>query len=435
VTFGKDAAVTNENRYWSARNIVESGMRSPLKVEDENEILGILESDLQRTIKGQMVADVPVGAFLSGGVDSSLIVALMQKESSRPVRTFTVGFHEDAYNEAQHAKAVADHLGTDHVEIYLTPGETLATVHRLPIIFDEPFADSSQIPTMLIAAIARRDVKVCLSGDGGDELFGGYTRYHFGLATWKRLSLIPWFMRQSAERLVTATSDGFWNRAARIVKPLLPPRLHAPKFEPMLRQLSSMMTAHTLDELYLRQMSYWLLPGDVALGAEEPASTISEFFSWDGLRDPTARMMGIDLTGYLPDDILVKVDRATMAVSLEARPPFLDHRIVELAWKIPMSLKVNNGQGKLILKQLLARYIPPCLTDRPKMGFGIPIDEWLRGPLRGWAEDLISVDQLNHDKFFAPDAIRLAWEQHLSGSYDHSYALWNVLMFQAWLHR
>lgn len=434
LTFGQDGLLLQESQYWSARQAAETSNRAPFS-QKEADVLHELDSSLRRTIRQQMVADVPVGAFLSGGIDSSLVVALMQSESASPVRTFTVGFHERDYDEATFARAVAGHLGTDHTELYVTPTEALETIPRLAMVYDEPFADSSQIPMLLVASLAHQHVKVSLSGDGGDELFGGYTRYHWGVAAWDRISRFPSPIRRVAANAISSAPAGLWNQLARAASPFLAARLRAPKLEPKLRAIADMMSAGTQTEFYRRQVSYWQNPNDVVLFAEEPATFISDPKLWPDFSNPVARMMALDLYTYLPDDIMVKVDRATMAVSLEARAPFLDHRIVELAWKIPMHMKVSHGHGKIVLKQLLAKYVPRSLTDRPKMGFGVPVDEWLRGPLRGWADDLLSEQRLRREGFFQPDKIRRVWEQHRAGAYDHSYALWCVLMFQAWLEQ
>ena len=421
-------------RYWNIQEVASRGMDKPL-YKDQEEWVDILEIELRRTLKREMIADVPVGAFLSGGVDSSTVVALMQQESTQPVRTFSIGFHEQAFNEAQYAKAVATHLGTEHTELYVSSDEAMRIIPRLAYIYDEPFADSSQIPTYLVSALARQQVKVVLSGDGGDELFGGYTRYHWGVSSWQYFSRIPWQIRRIVAHIIQATPKRSFNYAAKFLNPLLPKKFQAPELEPKIRDIAEFLTARTLEELYLRQMSYWQTPDEVIISAEEPVTIVSDTSGWPRFGDSVACMMLVDQQSYLPDDILVKSDRASMGNSLELRVPFLDHKLIELTWRIPMNQKASNGIGKLILKRLLARYVPPELTERPKMGFGIPLNVWLRGPLRTWAEALLASDLLSDDGFFKPESIRYVWDEHLSGTRDHAYALWNVLMFQAWLHR
>lgn len=434
LSFRSDAPTPHQIRYWSIQAVASCGMDEPY-YKDQEEWVDILEIELRRTLKREMIADVPVGAFLSGGVDSSTVVALMQQESPQPVRTFSIGFHEQAFNEAQYAKAVAAHLGTEHTELYVSSDEAMRIIPRLAYIYDEPFADSSQIPTYMVSALARQQVKVVLSGDGGDELFGGYTRYHWGVSTWQYFRRIPWQIRQMMANSIKAAPNRSFNYAAKCLKPLLPERFQAPQLEPKIRDIAELLMARSLEEFYLRQMSYWQTPDEIIVGAKEPLTIISDTSAWPRFGDSIACMMLVDQQSYLPDDILVKSDRASMGNSLELRVPFLDHKLIELTWRIPMSQKVSNGIGKLILKRLLARYVPPELTERPKMGFGIPLNVWLRGPLRTWAEALLAPNLLSDDGFFKPEIIRYVWDEHLSGARDHAYALWSVLMFQAWLHR
>jgi len=415
--------------YWSAREAAERGLAKPL-ADDERVLLDQLDDRLRATIAREMVADVPLGAFLSGGVDSSLVVALMQAQSSRPVRTFTIGFHEAEFNEAEHGKAVAAHLGTDHTELYLTPAETLAVVPRLPILYDEPFADSSQVPTFLVAELARRDVTVSLSGDGGDEMFGGYYRYLLAQRWWQRLKPLPRVLRRAAARGVLAVSPGRWDRvlgAAGVAGLDLRPtgdRMH---------KFADVLGVNALEEMYLRLVSHWQAPAEVVLGATEPPTRLTANREDLARAGAVPRLMYLDLLTYLPDDIMVKVDRATMGVSLESRAPYLDHTIVEFAWRIPMERKVAGGKGKRILRELLYRYVPPALINRPKMGFGVPIDRWLRGPLKSWAGDLLSPDRLRREGYFDPAAITRKWDEHQSGTRNWQYLLWDVLMFQGWL--
>ena len=422
-----------EERYWSARAVAEAGVTGALDGSEE-EILDGFETELRRTVRQEMLADVPVGAFLSGGIDSSVIVSLMQQESSHPVRTFTIGFHEAGYNEAEHAKAVARHLGTDHTELYLTPSETQAVIPKLPEIYDEPFADSSQIPTFLVSQLARRHVTVSLSGDGGDELFGGYDRYAFGKTLWRRVGRVPRTARLATGRGLAALPTGAWNGIARTAAPFLPPRLQPPGFGHKMHVVANLLSAPTAQELYRQQMSVGFASGGAVVGGAEPPTRLANAGEWVAAGDPVLQMMYLDLVTYLPDDLLVKTDRASMAVSLEARAPFLDHRIVEYAWRVPASLKFDELRGKLLLRRLLARYVPPALTERPKMGFGVPIGDWLRGPLREWGASLLDRGTLVRDGILEPETIERVWRQHQSREWDWQYALWNVLMFQAWMH-
>lgn len=415
--------------YWRAREVAVAGMRMDL---DDSAAANELDERLRLSVADQMVADVPLGAFLSGGVDSSAIVALMQAQSTRPVRTFSIGFTESDYDEAVHAKAVAAHLGTAHTECYLTPADAQAVIPRLAEMFDEPFGDSSQIPTHLVASMARRYVTVSLSGDGGDELFGGYNRYFWGRAIWRRIGPLPRGMRAVAGRAISALSPDAWDRLGRI----LPSRLRQPTLGDRLHKLAGVIDAATADELYRRLVSQHREPGGIVIGGSEApiwADAEAEVFARSPRgADFTERMMFHDLVGYLSDDILTKVDRAAMAVSLESRIPLLDHRVVEFAWSLPLTMKVRNGQGKWLLRQVLYRYVPKELIERPKQGFGIPLDSWLRGPLRGWAEALLDEPRLRREGFLDPRPIRQKWLEHLSGRRNWQHWLWNVLMFQAW---
>jgi asparagine synthase (glutamine-hydrolysing) len=418
--------------YWSARAVAEAGAADPFTGTDA-EAADALDALLRRVIRGQMVADVPLGAFLSGGVDSSAVVALMQAQSDVPVKTFTIGFNEDEYNEAHHAKAVAKHLGTDHTELYVTPDAALAVIPRLATLYDEPFADASQVPTFLVAELARRHVTVSLSGDGGDELFGGYNRHFWGRDLWRRLGPVPPGFRRLAARGMTAWSPQRWDEVFERVRPLLPGALKEEASGSKVHKLADVLAVSSPEEMYSRFRSRWLTPAQVVLNAAEPRNLLNDESQWAKLDDFTQRMMFLDLVSYLPDDNLVKLDRASMGVSLESRVPFLDHRVVAFAWKLPLELKIRDGQGKWILRQVLYRYVPEALIERPKVGFGVPIDSWLRGPLREWAEALLDEDRLRREGFFDPRPIRMMWEEHLSGRKNQQNPLWNVLMFQAWL--
>ncbi len=417
--------------YWSLRDAVERGMADPF-AGTEADAVAQLDGLLREAVRMRMVADVPLGAFLSGGIDSSTVVALMQAQSGRPVKTFSIGFHEDGYNEATFAGAVARYLGTDHTELYVTPAEARAVIPRLPTLYDEPFADSSQIPTFLVSELARRQVTVSLSGDGGDELFGGYNRYFLGQRLWKRISWVPTPARRGLGRALRAFSPRVWNTLFRRAAPFLPSHLQVQLPGDKLQKLADLMAMDDPRTLYWGLVSLWKHPAEVVLGAAEPVTVFNEARHRTSLTDFRQQMMFMDALTYLPDDILVKVDRASMGVSLEARVPMLDHRVVEFAWRLPVSMKIRHGQGKWILRQVLARYVPPALTERPKMGFGVPIDSWLRGPLRDWCDSLLDERRLMIGGFFDPRPIREKWSEHLSGHRNWQYLLWCVLMFEAW---
>jgi asparagine synthase (glutamine-hydrolysing) len=420
--------------YWSAADVARRGVRQPFQGSpaDARVALDTLMGD---AVRCRMVADVPLGAFLSGGVDSSTIVALMQAQSQSPVRTFSIGFHESDYDEADHARAVARHLGTEHTELYLAPGEALAAIPLLSEIYDEPFADSSQIPTLLVSRLARRRVTVSLSGDGGDELFGGYTRYLMCEKLWRR---VGWIRRTAREQLATglrAVNAARWSRAIRAINPVLPRSLRTTLPGDKLHKLAEIVGVESADDMYESLISHWKRVDHVVVGAAEPQRRFSVATQAMGLRGLTDRMMYWDFVTYLADDILVKLDRASMAVGLEARVPFLDHRVIEFAWRLPPEMKLRDGGGKWLLRQVLDRYVPRQLIERPKSGFGIPIGSWLRGPLRSWAEDLLAEKRLAAQGLLRPEPIRAKWTEHLGGDRDWHYPLWNVLMFQAWLAR
>jgi len=419
-------------RFWSAVEIAKHGLASRTHAED-SEVVEQFEQRLSEAIRLRMIADVPLGAFLSGGVDSSTVVALMQAQSSRPVKTFTIGFHEDGYNEAVHAGKIAEHLGTDHTELYVTPQDALNVVPLLPAMYDEPFADVSQIPTYLVSKLARESVTVSLSGDGGDELFGGYRRYFLTAAIWRRLRFIPAPARRFIARLLQAISPGSFDRAYRLMGPFVPAGKRLTAIGDKAHKFARMMHLPGPESIYMHALSHWPEPEQIVLDSREP-ETVRHFVQQSAwMPSVEERMMLTDLANYLPDDILTKVDRASMAVSLEARLPILDHRVVEFAWQLPMPFKVRNGTSKWILRQVLYKYVPESLIDRPKMGFGVPIDSWLRGPLRGWAEDLLSVESLSRHQLFDVEAVRLKWHQHLSGARNWQYLLWDVLVFQDWV--
>jgi asparagine synthase (glutamine-hydrolysing) len=422
-----------ETEYWSARRMAEEGQAHPLAA-DERELVEMLDDSLRQAVRQQMIADRPVGAFLSGGVDSSTVVALMQAESATPVRTFTIGFREREYDEAHHAGAVARHLGTEHTEHYVSPEETLGSIPRLPALHDEPFADSSQIPTLIVSQVARQQVTVSLSGDGGDELFGGYTRYAIADQLWRRYSRVPRWLRRAIAGGAHAVPAAAWRVADRAMARWAPNAVALDGLGQRAATTAQRLQSRTRVDLYRRVMSSWHDPASVVLRGAEPATALSDETRWPAFGDFTAAMMYVDLVTYLTDDILVKVDRASMAVGLESRAPFLDHRVAELAWRLPQSFRAGGAGGKVLLRRLLERYVPPALTERPKMGFGVPIDTWLRGPLRSWAEDLLAPDLLRRDGYLDADVIRDTWTRHVTGARNDHYPLWHVLMFQAWLH-
>ncbi len=417
--------------YWSLHPVAEHGQTAPW-ASSEHEAVDELERLLRQSIRGQMLADVPLGAFLSGGIDSSTVVALMQAMSDRPVKTFTIGFHEEHYNEATHAKAVAQYLGTEHTELYVTPIEAQAVIPRLPRLYDEPFADSSQIPTFLVAQLARRHVTVALSGDGGDELFGGYNRYFWASRIWRMLGPTPHALRKGLAYALTVLSPSAWNNVFAAAAFLLPARLRYGNPGDKLHKLADVLQAASAEDVYHFLVSQWKHPEQLVFGSNEPATALTERQQWPRVKDFESRMMYLDQLSYLPDDILVKVDRAAMGVSLETRVPLLDHRLVEFAWLLPMTMKIRQGQGKWLLRQVLERYVPRALIERPKMGFGVPIDAWLREPLKDWAEELLDRGRLARAGLLNPEPIRAKWLEHLSGRRNWAYDLWTVLMFEAW---
>jgi asparagine synthase (glutamine-hydrolysing) len=412
-------------RWWSLTDAVEFGAMN--QAVNEFEALQVLENRLKSAIGLQSQADVPMGAFLSGGIDSSAIVALLQEQLTRPVKTFTVGFEEASFDESPHARAIAEHLGTDHSELFVSASQTQAVISQLPQMYDEPFADSSQIPTHLVCKAARRQVTVALSGDAGDELFGGYNRYFWGPRIWSHIAWLPYSARQAFCKVMSRASGNSLNQFGDHLQIARP----AEKLQKLVR---SIRFAHNIDDLYMNLVSAWQDPASVVKGVLPGVQNpVFDTMPTNGLERDQLRMMFRDSTTYLPDDILCKVDRAAMAVSLETRVPFLDHRVAEFAWQLPLNMKVRGNVGKWALRQILYKYVPRELIDRPKIGFGIPIGNWLRGPLRDWAESLLSKQRLEQDGYFYVRPIREKWAEHLSGKRDHTASLWAILMFQAWL--
>jgi asparagine synthase (glutamine-hydrolysing) len=426
---GTSAGGVRYARYWSYRDVVRAGLADP--VGSEAEALDEVDRALARSIQGQSMADVPVGAFISGGIDSSLVVAFYRKYSNRRVRTFTIGFDEAAFNEADHARAVARHFGTDHHERIVTPREAQEVIPRLPEMFDEPFADSSQIPTYLVSGFAREQVTVALSGDGGDELFGGYNRYFGTARLWSYLKLFPRPVRAAAAGAAGVVPAAAWDGLGRIALRGRAPPYFGVKVRKSLRTIAG---ARHIDDLILAFLDEWVEDGSPVIGGEG-AERLCRFDLDAGEGAPDAlRMMYCDGVSYLPDDILCKVDRASMAVSLETRAPFLDHRLAQAAARIPVGMNIRGGSGKGILKQLLFREAPKALFERPKAGFGIPVGEWIKGPLRPWAEELFDPRVLRSQGWFDAASVTARWRQHLAGERDSTNSLWAILMFQAW-HR
>ncbi len=410
--------------YWSYREVVRRGLVEP--IIDEDEALEELERVLAAAIGGQSMADVPVGAFLSGGIDSSTICALYQKHSSRPIRTFSIGFEETGYNEAEDAKAVAAHLGTIHCEHYVSVSEARDVIPLLAQIYDEPFADSSQIPTFLVSRFARSEVKVAVTGDGGDELFGGYNRHFLAPKLWQQVQKLPLSVRSLIGSQLGRLPASFWSSLVSVLPGRQAPHLGG-KVQMALRAAGS---ARSFDDVYASFLDEWSFERSPVFGGKgDPAS-----FDMDLAGAPDAlRTMTCDAVSYLPDDILCKVDRASMAVSLETRVPYLDHRVAELAARIPLAMKVRGGSGKQILRKLLYREAPRELFDRPKAGFAVPVGEWIKGPLRDWAEDLLDPARMAQEGCLDPAIVQRRWRDHLSGRRDSAQAIWALLMFQSWL--
>lgn len=427
-------AAPQVRRYWEAKEIARTGMRTPLQASDA-EAVEQLHRLLLESVRLRMISDVPLGAFLSGGVDSSVVVALMQAQSSRPVKTFSIGFHEHGYNEAAHAKTVATHLRTEHTELYVTPKDAQDVVPLLPLMYDEPFSDSSQVPTYLVSKLARGNVTVSLSGDGGDELFGGYDRYSLIGKIWKYAKPFPRSVRAAAAHMFQTIPPRQVDQVFRLLRPFLPKALRIATPGDKAQKLATFLLRNSPEGLYYQALSLWDEPEEVVIGGVEPGTVracIADFSNGASFEET---MMLTDLVNYLPDDILTKVDRASMAVSLEARVPLLDHRVVEFAWTLPPSLRNRKGKSKWILRQVLYKYVPPGLIERPKMGFGLPIGYWLRGPLRGWAEALLDEKKLQNEGYFNPRPIRRIWKAYLAGQGAWQYHLWDVLMFEEWLEK
>lgn len=412
--------------YWVIGDASQSQLREQLTACGDDELVDRVHNQLQEAVRLQMVSDVPLGAFLSGGVDSSAIVALMQSQSSQQIRTYTIGFEESSFDEAPYAKAVAQHLGTEHTEMIVSARSAAEIIPELPLIYDEPFADSSQIPTTLVSRLTRQHVTVSLSGDGGDELFAGYPRYQITAALWRRVSQQPMALRRPVSTMLRSLSPDTWDSMLRVLPNAQRQRINGRR----IHRLSHLMLSGSLGEMYVRLMSQWQPEDGLVLGCKERS-----FLSvpWRQDVDPIEAMRRWDVSQYLPDDLLVKVDRASMSASLESRAPLLDHRVVELAFALPQRMLVRDGVGKWVLRRVLDRYVPRRLIDRPKAGFSVPLADWLRGPLRAWAESLLNPLTILNQGYLDAHKVSEMWRQHIEGSHDRSLYLWNVLMFQAWL--
>jgi len=427
------APIPSPKPYWSFTDVAQSGEQALLEI-GEAEATDQLDTILKGVVRSQMVSDVPLGAFLSGGIDSSTIVALMQTQSSRPIRSFSIGFEDEALNEAEYAAAVAQHLGTDHTELYVTEKDALDVAPQLAGVFDEPFSDPSQIPTLLLSQLTREHVTVAMSGDGGDESFGGYNRYLNAPRLWSKAAQIPMPVRQAVGTMLDNLPSPFVAAIQSVIQTLL--KNPGKKSDLALASLGHRLRhARTIDDLFVLLMSEWEEPFDLVIGSKECGSLLDDRASWPSLARPEAMMMALDAMTYLPDDIMVKVDRSSMSASLEARAPLLDARVVEFASRLPFEMKISGRTGKQLLRNVLYRYVPPKLIERPKRGFRIPLDEWLLGSLRDWAEDLLSEERLKSEGFFQPQPIRAAWQSLLNGKSDRQFGrrLWSVLMFQSWL--
>lgn len=415
--------------FWGARSVAKAGLANPLRGSDL-ELTNQLEDLLRDAVGRRMVADVPVGAFLSGGIDSSTVVAMMKAANTGPVRTYTIGFELFGFDEAKHSAAVARHLGTEHTEMTVTAKDALDVVPKLPDFYDEPFADSSQIPTYLVSAMTRQHVTVALSGDGGDELFAGYNRYQLTTRLWRSLALLPRPLRSAIASMITALPADRWTKLLSII----PASVRQRQIGDKLHKFAAVLPCNGETALYRRLVTHWE-PSDIVLDAQEAKGVLWDEQIDQEFPDLLERMQFFDQVTYLPDDILTKVDRASMAVALEARVPLLDHRVVEFAWRLPRTAKIRGGMSKWLLRQVLYRHVPKELVERPKMGFSVPLGDWLRGPLRPWAENLLAEPRLRQAGFFDTARVRQTWDDHLSSRRNHEYMLWNVLMFEGWRDR
>ncbi len=417
--------------FWSARTVAERGEHTPFTGSLE-EATDELEKILQTTVRSRMIADVSLGALLSGGFDSSMVVAMMQSMSPRPIKTFSIGFWESQYNEAQHAQDIARHLGTDHTELYISPTDAQGIIPEIPKIYDEPFADSSQIPTVLLSKLARKDVQVALSGDGGDELFAGYTKYPECLKRWETWGNRPLWARTRMADVMTSIGQTSWSLLGASSNS---PTEEIPKWQKFFGRMEKksrwVSATNAVDLVALRHARCRRIQ-DYVVHAVDTNCLLTNSNDWAAVSHPIQGMMYVDFVTFLTDDILVKVDRASMSVSLEVRCPLLDTRLIEFAWSLPLSMRLQGHKGKIVLRKVLERYVPPELTERPKKGFAVPVSEWIKGPLREWAEYLLDETRIRQQGLLRPEAVHRVWQQHLSGWQDHDTLLWSILMFQAW---
>ncbi|MBX2824019.1 MAG: asparagine synthase (glutamine-hydrolyzing) [Gammaproteobacteria bacterium] len=414
--------------FWSLQDIANSGIATPFS-GTETEAVDELEKILLLAVKQRMVADVPLGVFLSGGIDSSVVTALMQAQHDRPVKSYAIGYHEADYNEAPYAEAVAQHLGTDHTTFMVSANDAMDVIPMLGSMFDEPFADSSQIPTYIVCKLARQETTVVLSGDGGDEVFGGYTRHLWSEKIARLSARLPGWSKGAIAGSITRLNPAQWDQILRF----LPRSLQQSKPGSKLHRIAGLLDAQDAGEVYQRLMNHWQEPHTLVRGSEPQSTIFDQQQYWPTGADATSLLMYLDGMTYLPDNCLSKTDRASMAVSLEARVPLLDHRVIDFAWQLPLEYKINGGVGKQALRKVLYKHVPQNLFERPKMGFGVPVRDWLRGPLRDWADDLLNADRLRQQGYLNPEPIQEKWQQHRSGKRDWYNQIWSVLMFQAWL--
>ena len=430
LTLKQGSKIFTTEEYWSGKKVIEACEDNKFSGTAEQAV-SVVESVLSKSVEQQMMADVPLGAFLSGGVDSSLVVALMQAQSSRPVKTFSIGLHDKQYNEAVFAKSVANHLGTQHTELYVTPQAALDVVPKIAELYDEPFADSSQIPTFLVSQMAKQRVTVALSGDAADELFCGYNRYMMTSAAWGRVKQLPQPVRAILAKMITTFSPEALNV---LLAPIKKAFFNGPSVNigDKAHKAAVVLTSGSIDELYQRLVSQWQDPSGLVKDSVEPLTVLTDQSRKPVCSNFIESMMAMDMLSYMVDDILVKVDRAAMGVSLETRVPFLDQNVVELAWSLPLEYKLRNGVSKWVLREILYKHVPKELIERPKMGFGVPLNDWLRGPLKSWAENLLNKQRITREGFFEPELIESLWKSHLNGKKNWGERLWAILVFQLW---